>query len=55
LIIPSKLGYGEGGQPQAKITPYSPLAFEIEIVDYKKPSANTAPAVTISPVAPATK
>jgi FKBP-type peptidyl-prolyl cis-trans isomerase FkpA len=55
LIIPSKLGYGEGGQPQAKITPYSPLAFEVEIVDYKKPSANAAPVATITPAAPATK
>lgn len=55
LIIPSKLGYGEGGEPRAKITPYSPLAFEIEIVDYKKPSANAAPAATITPAAPATK
>ncbi|HMI02458.1 MAG TPA: FKBP-type peptidyl-prolyl cis-trans isomerase [Pedobacter sp.] len=55
LIIPSKLGYGEGGQPQAKITPYSPLAFEIEVVDYKKPSAGAAPVVTITPPPPATK
>jgi FKBP-type peptidyl-prolyl cis-trans isomerase FkpA len=49
-IIPSKLGYGEGGQPQAKITPYSPLAFEIEVVDYKKPKAS-APAVSVTPPA----
>jgi FKBP-type peptidyl-prolyl cis-trans isomerase FkpA len=41
LIIPSKLGYGEGGQPQAKISPYSPIVFEVEIVDIKKPKAGT--------------
>ncbi|WP_276089749.1 FKBP-type peptidyl-prolyl cis-trans isomerase [Pedobacter sp. JY14-1] len=52
LIIPSKLGYGENGQPQAKITPYSPLAFEIELVDIKKPG--TAPVAT-TPVAPVKK
>jgi len=49
LIIPSKLGYGEGGQPQAKISPYAPLIFEIEIVNIKKPVAG-APAVTAPPV-----
>lgn len=39
-IIPSKLGYGEqGGGP---IAPYSPLVFEIEIVDIIKPKAGTA-------------
>lgn len=43
LIIPSKLGYGEGGQPMAKIGPFSPLVFDIEIVDIKNPvgGANT--------------
>ncbi|WP_316793476.1 FKBP-type peptidyl-prolyl cis-trans isomerase [Pedobacter frigoris] len=52
LIIPSSLGYGEGGQPQAGITPFSPLCFEVEIVDIKKPkAAPAAPATT--PVAPA--
>ena len=53
LIIPSKLGYGEGGQPQAGITPFSPLCFEVEIVDIKKPkaapAASTAPA-SVTPV-----
>ncbi|TKC07321.1 FKBP-type peptidyl-prolyl cis-trans isomerase [Pedobacter frigoris] len=49
LIIPSSLGYGEGGQPQAGIAPFSPLCFEVEIVDIKKPK--TAPAA--APVAPA--
>lgn len=50
LIIPSSLGYGEGGQPQAGITPFSPLCFEVEIVDIKKPKA--APAASVAPVAP---
>ncbi|WP_256001884.1 MULTISPECIES: FKBP-type peptidyl-prolyl cis-trans isomerase [Pedobacter] len=51
LIIPSKLAYGESGQPQARITPYSPLAFEVEIVDIKKPSGS--PAAANTPPAPA--
>ncbi|MFN0255507.1 FKBP-type peptidyl-prolyl cis-trans isomerase [Pedobacter ureilyticus] len=43
-IIPSKLGYGEqGGGP---IAPYSPLVFDIEIVDVIKPKASAAPAAT---------
>jgi FKBP-type peptidyl-prolyl cis-trans isomerase FkpA len=49
LIIPSKLGYGESGQPQAKISPYAPLIFDIEIVDIKKPVGG-APVVTTPPV-----
>ncbi len=50
LIIPSNLGYGEGGQPQAGISPFSPLCFEIEIVDIKKPK--NAPAASVVPAAP---
>jgi FKBP-type peptidyl-prolyl cis-trans isomerase FkpA len=42
LLIPSSLAYGENGQPQAKITPYSPLYFEVEIVDIVKPKAGSA-------------
>ena len=54
LIIPSNLGYGEGGQPQAGISPFSPLCFEIEIVDIKKPkAAATAPVAPAATVAPA--
>ncbi|MHA4893218.1 FKBP-type peptidyl-prolyl cis-trans isomerase [Pedobacter sp. PWIIR3] len=44
LVIPSKLGWGEAGQPQAKISPYSPVIFEIEIVDIKKPKPGSVPA-----------
>jgi len=51
VIIPSVLGYGEGGQPQAGIAPFSPLCFEIEVVDIKKPSAQAG--ATIAPIAPA--
>lgn len=41
-IIPSKLGYGEqGGGP---IAPYSPLVFDVELKDIKKPAAGTVPA-----------
>ncbi len=46
-VIPSKLGYGEqGGGP---IAPYSPLVFEIEILDIIKPNPNAAPAVPMMP------
>ncbi len=39
LVIPSKLGYGEqGGGP---IAPHSPIVFEIELNDIKKPTAGT--------------
>lgn len=44
LIIPSALAYGEGGMPQGGITPYSPLAFEVELTDIKKPTGSPAPA-----------
>lgn len=48
-IIPSKLGYGEqGGGP---IGPYSPLVFDIEVIDIIKPKA-AAPAAP-APAAPA--
>jgi FKBP-type peptidyl-prolyl cis-trans isomerase FkpA len=35
IIIPSSLGYGENGYSQI-IPPYTPLIFELEIVDIKK-------------------
>lgn len=49
-IIPSKLGYGEqGGGP---IAPYSPLVFEIEVLDVIKPKAGAAaPATPVAPTA----
>ncbi|PST84208.1 peptidylprolyl isomerase [Pedobacter yulinensis] len=37
LVIPSKLGYGENGFQS--INPFSPLVFEIEVIDIKKPKA----------------
>lgn len=50
LVIPSKLGYGEqGGGP---IAPHSPIVFEIELKDIKKPVAGAvaAPAPPPAPV-----
>lgn len=44
LIIPSRLAYGEGGMPQGNITPFSPLTFDVELVDIKKPAGAAAPA-----------
>jgi FKBP-type peptidyl-prolyl cis-trans isomerase FkpA len=42
FVIPSSLAYGEQGSPNV-IPPYSPLAFEIEVVDVVKPKAGAAP------------
>jgi FKBP-type peptidyl-prolyl cis-trans isomerase FkpA len=41
LIIPSKLAYGEAGMPQGGISPYTPLVFEVELSDIKKPKPGT--------------
>ncbi|MES2829566.1 MAG: FKBP-type peptidyl-prolyl cis-trans isomerase [Bacteroidota bacterium] len=49
LIIPSKLAWGEAGNAQAKISPYAPVVFEVEIVDIKKPKPGTVPAVNVAP------
>lgn len=38
FIIPSDLGYGEQGEMRAKIPPFAPLIFDIEIVDVIKPA-----------------
>jgi len=48
-IIPSKLGYADQGVPQAGIGAYSPLAFDVEIVDIIK--GKPAPAAPVAPVA----
>ncbi|RZL38379.1 MAG: peptidylprolyl isomerase, partial [Pedobacter sp.] len=47
VIMPSKLGYGEQGNPQAGIGPYSPIAFDIEIVKIIK--GTTPPAAPVQP------
>jgi FKBP-type peptidyl-prolyl cis-trans isomerase FkpA len=54
LIIPSSLAYGEGGMPQGGISPFSPLVFEVELTDVKKPSAApaAAPGAVVVPTAP---
>ncbi len=50
LLIPSKLAYGEHGMQGGMIGPYTPLVFEIELVDVKPgtgapAAASPAPAV----------
>ncbi len=42
FIIPSDLGYGEQGEMRAKIPPFAPLIFDIEIVDIIKPAPTPA-------------
>lgn len=49
LVIPSDLGWGEQGAPPL-ITPFSPVTFEVEMVDIIKANPN-APK-TVAPVAP---
>lgn len=49
LLIPSKLGYGEQGQ--APIGPFTPLVFEVEVINVIKGSA--VPPPPPAPVAPA--
>lgn len=39
LIIPSALAYGDRGEMRAKIPPFAPLVFDVEIVDIIKPTA----------------
>jgi len=52
LIIPSKLAYGESGMPQGGISPYTPLVFEVELSDIKKPKPGTVTAPQPSMAAP---
>ncbi|HET8828803.1 MAG TPA: FKBP-type peptidyl-prolyl cis-trans isomerase [Pelobium sp.] len=51
VIIPSKLGYGEQGMPGGMIGPFTPLIFDLELVDVIQ--KNEAPAAPAAPVAPA--
>jgi FKBP-type peptidyl-prolyl cis-trans isomerase FkpA len=41
LIIPSSLGYGPNGS--GAIPPYSPLVFEVELIDFKEAPAQQGP------------
>jgi FKBP-type peptidyl-prolyl cis-trans isomerase len=43
LIIPSKLGYGEQGSPDGRITPFSTLVFDVELVKIKPIKHPVAP------------
>ncbi|WP_316746251.1 FKBP-type peptidyl-prolyl cis-trans isomerase [Pedobacter gandavensis] len=51
MIIPSALAYGEGGMQQGGISPFSPLVFDVELVDIKKPTS--VPATALTPATPA--
>lgn len=54
VIVPSKLGYGPQGSQI--IGPYTPLMFELEIVNIKKAAPGSpAPAPVMPPAAPAAK
>ncbi|HEX7365850.1 MAG TPA: FKBP-type peptidyl-prolyl cis-trans isomerase [Pelobium sp.] len=52
VIIPSKLGYGEQGMPGGMIGPFTPLIFDLELVDVIQ--KNEAPAAPPAPAAPTT-
>ncbi|MBY0244420.1 MAG: FKBP-type peptidyl-prolyl cis-trans isomerase [Sphingobacteriaceae bacterium] len=43
LLIPSNLGYGENGAPQAGITPFCPIVFDVEIINIIKPKQAASP------------
>ncbi|TKB98001.1 FKBP-type peptidyl-prolyl cis-trans isomerase [Pedobacter cryotolerans] len=47
VVMPSKLGYGEQGNPQAGIGPFAPIAFDIEIVKIIK--GTTPPPAPVQP------
>lgn len=47
LIIPSKLAYGDQGMQGGIIGPYTPLVFEIELVDVKQGTGATMPALPV--------
>lgn len=47
LILPSNLAYGEQGNPS--IAPFTPLIFEIEVLDVIKPKAGSQPPVAAQP------
>jgi len=49
FVIPSKLAYGEQGAPQGGIGPFSPLVFDIELVDIVHPNPN-APKPAAPPI-----
>ncbi|RZL49074.1 MAG: peptidylprolyl isomerase, partial [Pedobacter sp.] len=49
VVMPSKLGYGEQGNPQAGIGPYAPIAFDVEIVKIIKGAPVQAPVTSPSP------
>lgn len=54
LVIPSVLAYGEGGMQQAGISPFSPLVFEVELTDIKKPKTAPVAAPVAAPAPAAT-
>lgn len=53
LLIPSSLGYGEQGMQGGMIGPFTPLVFEIELVNVVPGNGSAAPAAPAAPGAPA--
>ncbi len=47
VIIPSKLGWGEQGSPQAGIGPYAPVCFDVEVLNIIK--GQPAPPAPVAP------
>lgn len=51
FVIPSELGWGEQGAGGGKIPPFSPVVFEVEVVDIVKPNPNAPQVVAPQPPA----
>jgi len=41
IILPSYLGFGEQGSSDGKIPPYTPLLYEIELLNIEKNETDT--------------
>ncbi len=52
FIVPSSLGYGEQGMPQSIIGPFTPLVFEVELVNFVPQASLPVAAPQAMPPAP---